>query len=520
MAHLIAPCVFRTLRNLLRLFRIVRILGRHDALFLLRVINLGKLVPVLRLVFWPRRAAKHQRPGERIAAALQDLGPAFIKFGQTWSTRPDLIGPEIAADLATLRDRLPPFPTPLAIATIEKELGKPLVAVFAEFGDPVAAASIAQVHFALTTDGREVAVKVLRPGIEQRFQRDIDLFFWLAGIAERNVPGMQRLKPVAVVQKFADGTIIEMDLTLEAAAADEVAENFTGDSTYRVPAVDWERTSQRVLTLQRVAGIGIGDTTAIVAAGIDPRVVVRNLLWGFLHQVFRDGFFHADMHPGNLFVDADGNILAVDFGIMGRLDLQTRRYLADLMLAFLTRDYRRVAEVHFEAGYVPANKSLDAFAQACRAIGEPVLGRPAHEVSIARLLGQLLRTTETFAMETQPQLLLLQKTMVVAEGVARSLDANVVFWELAQPVIEEWIWDTMGPAARLRETVAKAADLARRLPEVVNTAEKVLVEASERGVRLHDDSLRFIVADNRRRDRRIQVLLAAVIGLLLAVLFL
>jgi ubiquinone biosynthesis protein len=512
--------VFRALRNLSRLFRIVRILGRHDALILLRVINLGSLAPMLRLVFWPRRTARRQRPGERIAAALQDLGPAFIKFGQTWSTRPDLIGPEIAADLAALRDRLPAFATPLAIATIEKELGKPLSTVFSAFGEPVAAASIAQVHYAVTTDGREVAVKVLRPGIEQRFLRDIDLFFWLADIAERNVPAMRRLKPVAVVQKFADGTIIEMDLTLEAAAADEVAENFTGDPTYQVPAVDWERTSQRVLTLQRVSGIGIGDTTAIAEAGIAPQVIIRNLLWGFLRQVFRDGFFHGDMHPGNLFVDAEGNILAVDFGIMGRLDLQTRRYLADLMLAFLTRDYRRAAEVHFEAGYVPSHKSLDAFAQACRAIGEPVLGRPAHEVSIARLLGQLLRTTETFAMETQPQLLLLQKTMVVAEGVARSLDANVVFWELAQPVIEEWMWETMGPAARLRDALAKGADLARRLPEVVETAERGLAEVSKNGVRLHDDTLRLIAATNRRRDRRIEVLLAAVIGLLLAVLLL
>ncbi len=511
--------MFRALRNLFRLFRIVRTLGRHDALFLLRVINLGGLVPLLRLVFWPRRAARRMRPGERIAAALQDLGPAFIKFGQTWSTRPDLIGPEIAADLASLRDRLTPFPTSLAIATIERELGKPLATIFSAFGEPVAAASIAQVHYAVTSDGREVAVKVLRPGIEQRFQRDIDLFFWLAGIAERNVPAMQRLKPVAVVQKFAEGTIIEMDLTLEAAAADEVGENFTGDPTYQVPAVDWERTSQRVLTLQRVSGISIADHAAMAAAGVDSQVVVRNLLWGFLHQVFRDGFFHGDMHPGNLFVDTEGNILAVDFGIMGRLDLQSRRYLADLMLAFLTRDYRRVAEVHFEAGYVPAHKSLDAFAQACRAIGEPVLGRPAHEVSIARLLGQLLRTTETFAMETQPQLLLLQKTMVVAEGVARSLDANVVFWELAQPVIEEWMWETLGPAARIRDTFTSGMDMARRLPEMVNTAEKVFADASAHGVRLHDDSLRTIMADNRRRDRRIQLLLAGVVGLLLAVLF-
>lgn len=512
--------MFRAVRNLVRLVGIARILGRYRALFLLRVVGMGALEPALRIFFWPRRDTRTMRPGERIAAALQDLGPAFIKFGQTWSTRPDLIGPDIAADLATLRDRLPPFPTAQAIATIEKELDKPLAAVFQAFGEPVAAASIAQVHYATTAEGREVAVKVLRPGIEQRFQRDIDLFFWLAGLAESAAPSMRRLRPVAVVQKFADGTAIEMDLTLEAAAADEVAENFTGDPTYQVPAVDWERTSQRVLTLQRIAGISVGDRDAIAAAGIDPQVVVRNLLWGFLHQVFRDGFFHGDMHPGNLFVDAEGNILAVDFGIMGRLDLQTRRYLADLMLAFLTRDYRRAAEVHFEAGYVPSDKSLDAFAQACRAIGEPVLGRPAHEVSIARLLGQLLRTTETFAMETQPQLLLLQKTMVVAEGVARSLDANVVFWELAQPVIEEWMWDNMGPAARLRDSLTKGAELARRLPEVVATAERVLVQAQERGLRLHDDTLRAILADGRRRDRRIQLLLAGIIGLLTAVILL
>ena len=510
-------------RNIFRLIRIAYTLERHDALFMLDMLGYGRWPQRLGRFFLPgpRPAMRGLRRGQRLVAALEALGPAFIKFGQTLSTRADLVGDEFAADLASLRDRLAPFPGEAAIEVIETAFDGSLETVFASFDEiPVAAASIAQVHYAVTTDGHEVAVKILRPGVERAFGRDIELFRWLARIVEATQPGMRRLKPVEVVNKFAESSYREMDLSLEAAAASEIGQNFDGDSTYLVPAVDWTRTSPRVLTLARVDGIGLGNRDALVDAGIDLDTVVTNLLEAFLHQVFRDGFFHGDMHPGNLFADTEGNILAVDFGIMGRLELKDRRYLADLMLAFLTRDYWRVAEVHFEAGYVPANQSLDAFAQACRAIGEPILGKPAHEISIARLLAQLLRVTEQFQMETQTQLLLLQKTMVVAEGVARSLDPEIVFWEKAQPVIQEWMEGHMGPAARVRDNLNSALRVLRRLPGVLESAQTLVSQIADEGLRLHPDTVREIARDQARQRRLTNRLLIALGAVIVVVLLL
>ncbi len=492
--------MFRAARNILRLISIARTLARHDALFVLDLLGLGPLPARLARLFLrgPRRGSR-LRQGQRLAAALRALGPAFIKFGQTWSTRADIIGEELADDLAELRDRLPPFPSDRARQTVEKELGRPIEELFSEFTDqPTAAASIAQVHFAVTMAGEEVAVKVLRPGIEAAFQRDIELLLWLAEIAERTQPAMRRLKPVAVVRSFSDVVDIEMDLRFEAAAASELSQNFEDDPTFQVPAVYWPLTSRRVLTLARITGTPLSDRQSLLDAGIDPKTVITNLLSAFLRQVFRDGFFHADLHPGNLFADADGNILAVDFGIMGRLDMQSRLFLAELLLAFLLRDYWRAAEVHFEAGYVPADQSLEAFAQACRSIGEPILGKPATEISIGRLLSQLLQTTEKFQMETQPQLLLLQKTMVVAEGVSRRLDPDVVVWEISRPVIEEWIRSNLSPQARLRESVTQAAALVRRLPALVERAESVIEQLAGDGLKLDPESAKLIAAERGR----------------------
>ena len=508
--------MFRALRNILRLIGIARILARHNALFPLALLGLGPWpARIARFVLrGPGRRAADLRQGQRLVMALQELGPIFIKFGQTWSTRADVVGEEMARDLGELRDRLPPFPTATARATVAEELGAPVEQIFASFDEQsIAAASIAQVHYAVTADGDEVAVKVLRPGIEEAFRRDIELFAWLAELVERTQPAMRRLKPVAIVKNFAAIVDLEMDLRYEAAAASELAENFADDETFRVPQVDWQRTSQRVLTLERMDGVGLSEPADLTAAGIDRAVVVTNLLQGFLRQVFRDGFFHADLHPGNLFADAEGNILAVDFGIMGRLDRQSRLYLSELLLAFLKRDYWRAAEVHFEAGYVPADQSLSSFAQACRSIGEPILGRPAHEISVARLLAQLLQTTETFQMETQPQLLLLQKTMVVAEGVARSLDADVVVWEVARPVIEEWMRDNLSAAARLRDGATRLGDLVRRLPALAEKAEAVVNEIADEGLRLRPDTVRALAAarpGRRRWDGAIIALAAAI----------
>ena len=491
--------MLRTARNLFRLVEIAFILARFDAFFPLEYVAFARAVYPLARLFRRRDAAlARMRPGERLAAALQTMGPSFIKLGQALSIRADLIGETLATDLAALQDRLPPFPAEEARRTVESELGRPIATLYRAFDDqPVAAASIAQVHFAETAEGEAVAVKVLRPGIEAAFARDLDLFLWLARLAERTQPALRRLRPVAVVETLAETVRQEMDLRLEAAAASELRANFAGDPGFRVPQVDWQRTSRRVLTLERVGGIRVDDRAALLAAGHDIHALMANAAGAFFNQVFRDGFFHADLHPGNLFIDASGAIAVVDFGIMGRLDRKTRHYLADMLLAFLTGDYRRVAEVHFEAGYVPPRQSLEAFAQACRSIGEPILGRPIAEISIGRLLAQLFQVTEQFQMETQPQLLLLQKTMVLAEGVGRLLDPTVNMWSLARPLIEAWMRENRGPEARLRDAAADVAAMLERLPGLVRDVQKLGAAITEGGgLPLHPDTL----AELARRD--------------------
>ena len=475
--------MLRTLRHIGRLIAIARTLARHDALFF---IEQGNLAPALarfaRLVV---RKHPHKRPGQRLAAALEALGPSFIKLGQSLATRADLLGEAVAADLSALHDRLPPFSAAEARKTVETELGGPLDKFFQSFDNkPVAAASIAQVHFAVTSDGREVAVKILRPNIEDAFQRDLDLVFWVAQQIERTRPDLRRFRPLAVVETFASWVATEMDLRLEAAAASELAENFMGDETFRVPEVDWDRTARRVLTTERVVGIPVDEREALIEAGHDPTEILANAAAIFFKQVFRDGFFHADQHPGNAFVAADGAIVAVDFGIMGRLDKKTRYFLADMLLGFLTGDYRKVAEVHFRAGYVPPTQSMEMFTQAIRAIAEPILDKPMNEISLAKLLGLMLQVTETFQMETQPQLLLLQKTMLVTEGVGRKLNPDVNMWALARPLIEGWMRDNRGPEARLREAAGEMAATIERLPGLLADLEKATSEIAKGGLKL------------------------------------
>jgi ubiquinone biosynthesis protein len=490
--------LLRSGRNLARLVRISLVLARHDALFPLdRVAGAAPFLRVTRLA--RRRDRASARPGERLAAAFTEMGPSFIKLGQILSTRADLLGDQITEDLALLQDRLPPFPGAEARALIEGEFGRPLTTLFASFDDtPVAAASIAQVHFAVTTEGDEVAVKVLRPGIARALARDLDLFLWLARLTERTQPAMRRLKPVEVVETLAQSVQLEMDLRFEAAAASELAENFAGDPSFRVPRVDWQRTGRTVLTTERIAGIRVDDRAALIAAGIPIDALLRNAAGGFFKQVFRDGFFHADLHPGNMFVDAEGALAVVDFGIMGRLDRQTRYYLADMLLGFLSGDYRRVAEVHFDAGYVPRRRSIDAFTQACRSIGEPILGRPLNEISIARLLAQLFHVTEEFEMETQPQLLLLQKTMVLVEGVGRRLDPNVNIWSLSRPLVEEWMRDNRGPEARLRQRIDSVVEALDELPRLLRNLDKLVGDWAQEGVILHAESLATQAAHRAR----------------------
>ncbi|HZK91480.1 MAG TPA: 2-polyprenylphenol 6-hydroxylase [Stellaceae bacterium] len=488
----------RSLRHAARLLGIGVTLARHDALFLFE--PLAGPLPLLRLARIVRRRGGAARPGQRLAAAFQEIGPAFIKLGQMLATRADLLGDDVAADLAQLQDRLPPFPGSAARVTIETEFGCPLDSLFSSFDStPVAAASIAQVHFATTAEGRKVAVKVLRPGIVSAFARDLELLLWLGQTIERRRPALRRLKPVEIARTLVKSVEIEIDLRFEAAAASELAENFAGDLGFRVPRVDWRRTGRKVLTIDRVAGIRADDRAALVAAGHDIDALLRKAAEAFFNQVFRDGFFHADLHPGNMFVDAEGAIAVVDFGIMGRLDRDTRFFLADMLVGFLTGDYRRVAEVHFQAGYVPPGRSVDEFAQAARSIGEPILGRPLAEISIARLLAQLFRVTEQFEMETQPQLLLLQKTMVLVEGLGRQLDPDVNIWALARPLIEQWMAENRGPEARLRQRFASLVETIDRLPKLVVDAGKLVGKWAEEGVVLHAESIAFN-AERRWRE--------------------
>ena len=480
--------MIRSLRNIARLLGIARTLARHDALFLLETLGVTPAVVVAARCLSQRHA--EGRPGQRLARALEEAGPSFIKLGQALSTRSDLLGEEMAADLSDLQDRLPPFSGALARAAIAAEFGQPVEELFERFDDDaIAAASIAQVHFAVTPDGAEVAVKVLRPGIEAAFARDLDLFLWVAELLESARPDLRRLRPVAAVRTLAESVEMEMDLRFEAAAAAELAENFDGDDTFTVPEVDWLRTGRRVMTTARIAGLPLDDRADIMAAGHDPEEVLGKAAAAFFKQVFRDGFFHGDLHPGNLFVQADGTIGAVDFGIMGRLDKATRRHLGELLLSFLGRDYRRAAEIHFEAGWVPRHKSVETFTQACRSIAEPILDRPQNEISMARLLAQLFQVTETFQMETQPQLLLLQKTMLVAEGTGRKLAPEANMWLLARPLIEDWMSETLTPETQVRETVDGMASALRRLPHLLDGVQESASMIASGRVKLHPDTI-------------------------------
>jgi ubiquinone biosynthesis protein len=498
--------------NIRRLHHAVHTLARHDALVpreYLAAMPLSLRI-ARRLVGTRERDDATVPPGARLAQALESLGPAYIKLGQILATRPDLIGADLAQALEQLQDRLPPFPMEQAKLAIEVGLGKPIGELYASFGDAVAAASIAQVHQAQTTDDppRRVAVKVLRPGIEAQFARDLSAFAFAARMAECVSTEARRLRFRAVVDTLAASVALELDLRMEAAAASELADNTKDDREFRVPSIDWDRTAGRVLTTEWIDGTPIRNPAALVEAGQDPKRIAITVVQSFLKQALRDGFFHADMHQGNLFVDTEGRLVAVDFGIMGRLEPAMRRFLAETLLGFLARDYMRVAQVHYDAGFVPPTHPIETFAQALRAIGEPIFGRGARDVSMAKLLQQLFDTTYRFDMELQPQLVLLQKTMVVVEGVARSLDPDFDIWEASRPVVEQWMIDHMGPEARLRdvgEGVNALGRLARDLPQLLRNAEVVSAMLAQGGMRLHPDTVRQIADAQAARNRNVRV---------------
>ncbi|MEM6609214.1 MAG: 2-polyprenylphenol 6-hydroxylase [Pseudomonadota bacterium] len=411
-----------------------------------------------------------------VTRALTALGPAYIKFGQILSTRPDVVGSELAMQLRVLQDKLPPFPTAMAKVVIATELEMPVDRVFSHFSEPVAAASIAQVHNArLAETDREVAVKVLRPGIARAFRKDIDAFYLIAWFVETLAPQARRLRPNDVVAHFEATVVNELDLRIEAAAAGEFSAKTAKDDGFFVPQVEWFLSSRQVMTLEWAKGIPFGDVDAIAAAGFDLKDLAARTLQLFLRHALRDGYFHADMHQGNLKVGPMGDIVALDFGIMGRLDDYTRRVYAEILMGFIRKDYRRVAEVHFEAGYVPADRDIDEFAQALRSVGEPIFGMDASRISMARLLSYLFDVTEKFGMETRTELLLLQRTMVVVEGVARSLDPNINIWNVARPVVEDYITRNIGPKALLSDLVRTAQVLARFGPRLPQLAEAALM---------------------------------------------
>ncbi|HSM41956.1 MAG TPA: AarF/UbiB family protein [Afifellaceae bacterium] len=501
--------------------------------------------------------------GERLCTALNRLGPSYIKLGQFLATRPDIVGIDMARALSALKDDMPPFPTDEAKAIVTANLNDAAAELLEDFSESVAAASIAQVHraririhaeapgtadVAEAEDGKEpaadlpaeghaggepddgderyrtVAVKVLRPDARRRFRRDLTTFYAAARLIERVSPEARRLKPVAVVETLERSVVLEMDLRLEAAALSEMADNTAGEEEFRVPAVDWRHTGRDVLVTEWIEGIKMKDLAAIDAAGHDREKIAATVVQSFLRHALRDGFFHADMHEGNLFVDHEGRLVAVDLGIMGRLGHKERRFLAEILYGFIRRDYQRIAEVHFEAGYVPANHAVEDFAQALRAIGEPIHGQRASDISMARLLGLLFEITDIFDMETRPELIMLQKTMVVVEGVARQLDPDFDMWTAAEPVVSQWMSRHVGPAGQLEKAaqgLSAIGRLAGQLPELASRAERLSTELdrmSGEGLRLDQETIRAVAKAESRYNRgeRVALWLIAVSVALIA----
>lgn len=497
-------------------FRLVRagfVMAREGVFGLVSLPDLpaGPRLAIAAARLLERRAVKDKSADLRLSDALNRLGPSYVKLGQFLATRADVVGKDAARELSALQDRLPAFPHDAARKAISDQLGQPVDDIFVDFGEAVAAASIAQVHPAVIRDRdgteRKVAVKVLRPGVTRRFQRDLESYYLVARLAERFHAPSRRLRPVAVVDTLAHSVAMEMDFRLEAAALSEMAENTADDPGFRVPSVDWIRTSKGVLTMEWIDGRKMSDVEGLKEDGHDMEALGAAVIQSFLRHTLRDGFFHADMHQGNLFVEPDGTLVAVDFGIIGRLNTRERRFLAEILFGFITRNYKRVAEVHFEAGYVPANQHVDMFAQAIRAIGEPIHGHDASEISMARLLTQLFEVTELFEMRTQTQLIMLQKTMVVVEGVARSLNPNLDMWKTAEPVVGDWIKEHLGPVGKVRDAGNVIAALTRIANDLPLFADRIghMSEGLERmtahGLRFDEETAEAIGKAEARHTR-------------------
>ncbi|WP_114648987.1 ubiquinone biosynthesis regulatory protein kinase UbiB [Pseudothauera hydrothermalis] len=499
----------------MRLFRLVKIVTVGLRFGLDRIVldadSSGRLARLWQVLFFWRRFEEPR--AVRLRRALESLGPIFVKFGQMLSTRRDLLPPDLADELALLQDRVPPFPTAQAIAVLEDFYGKPVDEVFLDFDrTPVASASVAQVHFARLPDGTEVAVKVLRPGIERVIAHDLALMEAAAIVLEKVWPEGRRLKPREVVGEFAKYLADELDLMREAANCSQLRRNFSGSELLIVPEVYWDWCGKSVMVMERMHGVPISQTATLVAQGIDLSRLSRAGVEIFFTQVFRDGFFHADMHPGNIFVHADGRYIALDFGIMGTLTDTDKNYLATNFLAFFKRDYKRVAQAHIDAGWVPAKTRVDEFESAIRAVCEPIFDKPLKDISFGKTLLRLFQTARRFEMEVQPQLVMLQKTLLNIEGLGRQLDPELDLWKTAKPFLERWMDEQVGWRALYRGIREEAPNWVGTLPQLPRLVHQALAEPARQQTAVRDDIARLAITQ-RRQGR-----LIAVLTLLLAVL--
>ncbi len=470
------------MKSFIYIFKLVKLFllfSKHDAFEAFLPIARGNPDLEMKIRHLRLFAKKKQtkRPGQRLAEALEALGPPYIKFGQLLSTRADLMGEQGALDLSVLQDQLAPFDASVVVETISEAFDKPLEQLFPEFDmKPVSAASIAQVHFAKTHEGDDVAVKILRPNIKAIFERELDFLSWLTKIAEVFSPVLRRVRLPAVIGLYRAQLSIELDLRLEASQADEFKANFKDRSDFFVPAIFWPLTAQSVMTIERLDATSIDDKEGLLAQGSDLEDVLTRAAETFFMQIFEHGFFHGDQHAGNMFVTKDGSIAFVDFGIMGRMDWQSRCFLADIMAGLVRRDYSAIAKTYAEAGFLPTSHHNETFAMALRSVCEPIIDKPLKEVSFAKLLGQLLEMGRTFDLTVQPELYVLQKNMVMAEGIARTLAPEMNIWTFAQPLVEDWVVRNRNPLVQVKETLSVYAAAAGKMPKIIDSAEKTLAE--------------------------------------------
>ena len=469
------------IKKIIILFKLGRKIAKSDILSIISKFNKPPLIvilvfKILSFSFSSRNKIDNDKDeGERLSISLESMGTTFIKLGQFLATRPDIIGDQLSKKLENLQDKLPPFSLDEAKIIIKKDLGEELYNSIIDLSKPIAAASIAQVHKAKINDNgtiKDVAIKILRPNIKKIFNEEIDAMMLFAFLVESLIKKTKRLKLVEVVFLLKEITNLEMDLRFEAAAANEYSENTKNDIGFRVPEIYWNFTSENVMTLDWVDGVSIRETEELKRRELNTEKIAEDIIQNFLRHAVRDGFFHADMHQGNIFIDDNGQIVPIDFGIMGRLDKMSKRFLAEILFGFIQRDYRKVAEVHLVAGLVPKGVPIDDLAQALRSIGEPIFGQAVKDISGGKLLKQLFDVTEKFNMQTQPQLLMLQKTMVVVEGVARKLNPNTNIWTTSKPVLENWLKETKDPLTTLNETLQNTSEVIKRLPEFPEIMDK------------------------------------------------